>query len=270
MSKNKELNFASIYAIVNKITGTVYIGQAVNTRKRWSRHLGALTKNKASNQHLQRAWNKYGQDNFLFEIIEKFEGVERIQLRELLNVAEIKELQKFNNNCYNLMEAGINGMVASEITKELLSKIFKKRWQNPEYKNRLRKAQLAAWKIPGRKEEHSKTLKESFKDPTYQKRRKEISNSFWAEGGCLRETQSAKRKANWQNPEYVAKQKLARQNAWKDPEIRAKRSKAIKEAHARRRAEKLKQTTLEYNDSCDPQPVSLSAQTIHPESSSGQ
>ena len=62
-----------IYKITNKINSKCYIGQTKNYTKRFSAHKNALRKNKHDNAHLQAAWNKYGEENFSFDIIEHTE-----------------------------------------------------------------------------------------------------------------------------------------------------------------------------------------------------
>lgn len=59
-----------IYAIKCIITGKRYIGSSVSIEKRWTRHKWELKNNKHPNSHLQRAWNKYGELNFEFLIVE--------------------------------------------------------------------------------------------------------------------------------------------------------------------------------------------------------
>lgn len=62
---------SGIYKITNIVQNKVYIGQAINL---WERirngYINALPKNRNHNIHLQRAWNKYGEENFTIEIIE--------------------------------------------------------------------------------------------------------------------------------------------------------------------------------------------------------
>jgi len=59
-----------IYAIRNKINGKFYIGSTNNIGCRKSAHLSVLRKQKHHSAILQRAYNKYGEKSFLFEIIE--------------------------------------------------------------------------------------------------------------------------------------------------------------------------------------------------------
>jgi group I intron endonuclease len=60
-----------IYEILNRENGKFYIGSSVNIPKRWKRHLNELNNGCHGNDHLQRAWNKYGPEAFDFSIIEK-------------------------------------------------------------------------------------------------------------------------------------------------------------------------------------------------------
>lgn len=237
MTKKSELNYPAIYRIINNVTGTVYIGQAENVGKRWGSHLRNLRLNRNSrNLHFQRAWNKYGEENFSFEVVVVFPDMSREELRIALYETELKVLEEYNHNCYNLMQAGVGGMVASAATKQKLSNHNKRQWQKEEHRAKISVAQKKAWAEPGRKEERIAKYKESFKKPEYKKRRKELSQQMWAPGGVLRETQSEKRKLNWKDPEYVAKQKESRKQTWLDPEIKARRIAGIRAGWARRKA----------------------------------
>lgn len=60
-----------IYKIVNKYNGKIYYGSAKNVIKRFNRHKNDLRRDKHVNTHLQRAWNKYGEDIFDFEVVEE-------------------------------------------------------------------------------------------------------------------------------------------------------------------------------------------------------
>ena len=60
-----------VYKITNKINGKFYIGSSVDIEHRWQQHVNALKGNYHCNIHLQSAWNKYGSENFNFEILEE-------------------------------------------------------------------------------------------------------------------------------------------------------------------------------------------------------
>lgn len=59
-----------IYCIRHRESGRVYVGSTGNISKRWSAHRKALRLGRHRNQHLQRAWAKYGGDSFDFEVLE--------------------------------------------------------------------------------------------------------------------------------------------------------------------------------------------------------
>lgn len=92
---------AGIYKIVNTVNNRIYIGSSMNLCSRKNRHFNELRKNKHINHYLQNDFNKCGEKNFVFEIIEEYD---LITLNELL----ILEQYYINNfydkqlNCYNI------------------------------------------------------------------------------------------------------------------------------------------------------------------------
>ena len=77
-----------IYMIQNLVNGKIYIGQSVDIERRWGEHKTRLRGNQSSsNEHLQRAWNKYGEDNFEFTVICKCDESQ-------LNTKEIEYISK--------------------------------------------------------------------------------------------------------------------------------------------------------------------------------
>ena len=61
----------AVYKITCTVNSKVYIGSSVNVYKRWHNHRYELNNNKHHSPYLQNAWNKYGKENFIFEIVEK-------------------------------------------------------------------------------------------------------------------------------------------------------------------------------------------------------
>lgn len=60
-----------IYRIYNKVNNKSYIGQAVNMFRRCSTHRSELRGRYHPNDHFQRAWNRYGETEFVFEVLEE-------------------------------------------------------------------------------------------------------------------------------------------------------------------------------------------------------
>lgn len=67
----EEWSQSGVYQISNLMNGKSYIGSAaVNFRKRWWNHQSDLRLNKHHSEYLQRSWNKYGETQFAFIILE--------------------------------------------------------------------------------------------------------------------------------------------------------------------------------------------------------
>lgn len=70
-SNKKNIPRASgIYQITCITTGKIYVGRAVNLRARWDQHKNELKRSNHHNVHLQKAWNEYGAECFVFAVLE--------------------------------------------------------------------------------------------------------------------------------------------------------------------------------------------------------
>jgi group I intron endonuclease len=58
-----------VYRIQNVVDGRVYVGSGINVKRRFRDHYKALQNGQHANKHLQRAWDKYGGENFEFSVI---------------------------------------------------------------------------------------------------------------------------------------------------------------------------------------------------------
>lgn len=94
-----------IYKIVNQVTQEKYVGQTTNFSRRKQNHTSALKNNTHPNPKLQNAWNKYGEQNFYWEV-EKFD-LSKEELDQLERETILKE-QSFSNG-YNLTGGGTGG-----------------------------------------------------------------------------------------------------------------------------------------------------------------
>lgn len=61
---------SGIYIIQCIPTSKVYVGSSIDVYKRFISHKSKLNSNKHANRHLQSAWNKYGESEFSFGILE--------------------------------------------------------------------------------------------------------------------------------------------------------------------------------------------------------
>lgn len=68
-NSSQNLN-CGIYKIINIVNNKFYIGSAIKLKARWLQHKSYFKRNKHQNSVFQRAWNKYGEAAFSFEIIE--------------------------------------------------------------------------------------------------------------------------------------------------------------------------------------------------------
>ena len=108
--------FCGVYKITNLVNGKVYIGQSINIKNRWKDHINALNRNDSSCTLLQRAWNKYKQVNFSFEILE-------LCSEDKLDDVEIKYIEFYDsvNNGYNIELGGNTNKHLSAETKQKIS-----------------------------------------------------------------------------------------------------------------------------------------------------
>ena len=76
-------NIGTIYGILNIESLKIYVGQSKKFKyRKWS-HKSKLKANKHHNDHLQHAYNKYGEDKFIFIILEKDIPTDILTAREL-------------------------------------------------------------------------------------------------------------------------------------------------------------------------------------------
>lgn len=135
-----------IYKIVNKLNGKYYVGRTKNFKKRWYDHRKRLRNNYHINNHLQCAWNKYGESNFDFVIVEILDTnlCHRETEQKYINQF-IEDRKNRINNCYNISDSsdgplllgnknGMFGRTHSEETKKKISKLNKGKQHSEETK----------------------------------------------------------------------------------------------------------------------------------------
>jgi group I intron endonuclease len=117
-----------IYAIRCIPTGKLYIGSSAILRKRLGAHICLLKRGLHHSVHLQRAWNKYGANKFLFEVV-LLCGEENLLMYEQLVLDAMQP--KLNI----LSVAGSNvGHPASAERRKKSSETMKRRFLDPTKK----------------------------------------------------------------------------------------------------------------------------------------
>lgn len=152
-----------IYKITSITSGKIYIGCASNVRTRINGHLYDLRKDKHNNSYLQKAWTKYGEENFIFEMIEKCD-ISDLHAREHYWVNELNCLDRSTG--YNLKPTNPNGCsIHSEATIEKLRQANKGKKPSQACIEALKQRTLSC--------EHKKLLKKSREGINYTKLHRE-------------------------------------------------------------------------------------------------
>lgn len=71
-----------VYKITCLLNDKIYIGSSKNILRRFSQHKNFLKKGGHHNYYLQEDWDKYGEENFKFEILEECKEGERYILEQ--------------------------------------------------------------------------------------------------------------------------------------------------------------------------------------------
>jgi group I intron endonuclease len=79
-----------VYQIRNLINNNIYVGSAVNFKRRWSEHKKILKLNSHHSPYLQNSWNKHGKRSFVFEILEEISQEELLLSREQFFIDNLK------------------------------------------------------------------------------------------------------------------------------------------------------------------------------------
>lgn len=105
-----------IYRISCTQESTVYIGSSVDIHRRWYDHKRNLNADNHRNRNLQLAWDAYGRDSFLFEVLELTENI--VQKEQYY-------LDEYWPNCYNISPNAWNPMAQPEIAKKQVESLRK-------------------------------------------------------------------------------------------------------------------------------------------------
>lgn len=144
-----------IYFIKNIINDRLYIGSSNNIHNRWYDHLRELRANKHYNKFLQRSFNKYGENNFVFGVL------------EICNQLYLFEREQFYldtyKNLYNIEKVAGKppsqlGKVVSDKTRAKIADI----WRGRKHTEQTKKMLSNQKKGKTLSENHRKNLSTAF------------------------------------------------------------------------------------------------------------
>ncbi len=161
-----------IYKIINKKTGDFYIGSSNNFQNRFGVHKNHLKNNTHCNSYLQRVFNKYGNENINFEVIEYMIDETLLLEREQFYIDTL--IPKYN---LRKIASSNLGFKHSEETKKKMSKTHKGKKLSDKTKEKIRLANI------GKKlsEKTKRKMSEAKKNPSEEHRLKLSKNNarYW-------------------------------------------------------------------------------------------
>lgn len=206
---------SGIYQITCTANSRKYIGSSLSIERRFTDHKTRLKYNKHRNSHLQNAWNKYGKDSFIFEIVRGVENATTEIIRNieqeildsysekwdcLFNIATTVDMTVISDEIRAKMLESIRANPMSEENRAAAGERFKALWQDPEYRAKAEKAGKDRWLNP----ENVKNHKEAINKPE------------------VLAKNSQRGKKLWQDPEYREKIVASSLERWSDPEYKLK------------------------------------------------
>ena len=152
-----------IYGIQNTLTGEWYVGQSQNIRKRYNTHMRHLAAGCHENEHLQRSFNKYGEEHFSFQLLERC-SVTELDECEKKWIAEKNSKEHGFNMTYG--GGGMRGYHFSDEVRERMSAAHKGHAVSEEQKQKMSLSKSGEnHHFFGKhlSEEHKQKLSETFK-----------------------------------------------------------------------------------------------------------
>lgn len=134
---------SGVYKIYNRLNNKMYIGSCKEFKSRFNGHRNSLKKNKHANKHLQASYNKYGSDNFVFEVLEVVLGSKEERI-----LKEQNYLNSYSSN-WNLLY---------NIRKQATSADGKMFSKTPEETRKKMSASMKGKRLGEKRPEHSQLM----------------------------------------------------------------------------------------------------------------
>lgn len=112
-----------IYQITNMLTGDFYIGSAQSFARREWQHRYDFKRGVHKNSHMQASWNKYGEEAFVFEVLE--EHPDGVDILEIENTYLHRCVGR--ENCFNVNKDAKQSRLGQKLSDESRARISKNR-----------------------------------------------------------------------------------------------------------------------------------------------
>jgi group I intron endonuclease len=157
---------SGIYKITNIKNNKFYIGSAINISRRWYEHKNNLKYNRHCNRILQNSFNKYGYENFIYEVLEYVDDINNLILRE-------QYWFDLLNPTFNIAKIAGNslGIKHSEETKKKISELKKGIKLSEEHKKKIGIASKNR-----KRKKHSEETRKKISEVTKGKKRIPFTN----------------------------------------------------------------------------------------------
>lgn len=117
---------SGIYMFINLTNGKRYIGSSKDIYNRIHEHVHNLNNQKAHNKHFQASWNKYGENSFIFTVLEYCSEDSRFEREQYYLDVINPEYNLTNNVIAN------SGQSPSEETRIKISNTLKEKYKTGE------------------------------------------------------------------------------------------------------------------------------------------
>lgn len=197
---------SGIYKIINKTNNKTYIGSSINIERRWNAHKSSLRNGTHHSIHLQNAWDKYGEECFIFEIIAVVEQ-DDITHTEQYYIDLYKSSD--SNHGYNIAPNANSslGIIHSDEFKKRCSENTKKRYEDPIEREKTGKKSKESW-TDTRRQELSDKMKEKWSDPNFKDRQSKLTSDGAKKSEAVSK-RSSRMKKIWENLDNRKKACLA-------------------------------------------------------------
>lgn len=95
---------AGVFQVKNTVNGKALLGSSLNLEGKLNRHRLTLSIGRHPNELLQKEWNEYGADKFVFEILEVVKIKDDTNVEDELTLLEqiwLEKLDPFGERGYN-------------------------------------------------------------------------------------------------------------------------------------------------------------------------